>query len=105
MPGAVRFVHDSLTSADMIVPDGNLVLTLAPDNVSNATLTAENGERLYTVSTDHAEKTVTTVRNAKDEVLATLEWRDVLPDRVTLGDGKQISIGDWMKKSMIPFKE
>ncbi|GJE96542.1 hypothetical protein PsYK624_127390 [Phanerochaete sordida] len=89
----------------MIVPDGTLVLTLAPDNVSNATLTAEDGTVLYTVSTAHGDKTTTSVRNASDEVLATLEWRDVLPDRVAVGGAKQISMGDWMKRSMIPFKD
>ena len=59
----------------------NLALTLTPDNVSNTILVTEDGGRLYTVTTEHGEKaTVTQVRNSKDEVIASLEWRDVLPD-------------------------
>ena len=91
----------------MIVPAENLSLALTPDNVSNTTLISEeDGQRLYTVITEHTKKTtVTSVRNAEDEIIASLEWRDVLPDKVTIRDKKTILMTEWMKRSVIPFKE
>ena len=94
----------------MNVPDVQadeiLVLTLTPDNPCNTTLVSHTGQILYIVSTEHTKKTTTTtVRNANQEVIASLEWRDVRPDRVTFGDKKDVSLADWMKKSIIPFKE
>lgn len=91
----------------MIVPAQNLELALTPDNVSNTTLISEeDGQRLYTVITEHTKKaTVTSVRNAEDEVIASLEWRDVLPDKVIIGERKPMSMTEWMKRSVIPFKE
>ena len=82
-----------------------LSLFLSNDNVSNCTLSTEDGTVFYTVYTEHTPKTVTQVRNAEDEVIASLEWRDNLPDRVTLGENKAKSLGDWMKKSIMPFNQ
>lgn len=91
--------------SNMIVAE-NLALTLSPDNVSNTTLVSETGERLYIVITEHTKKdTITTVRNARDDVIASLEWRDVLPDRVIFGDTKPTSMAEWMRRSVIPFKD
>ena len=82
------------------------VLTLTPDNVKNCTITDALGVLVYSVATEYTGKaTFTRVRNAKDEIIATLEWRDVLSDKVTIGDRKPMSLGDWMKKSLIPYKE
>ena len=82
------------------------VLTLTPDNVKNCTITDALGVIVYTVATEFTGKaTFTRVRNAKDEIIATLEWRDVLSDKVTIGDRKSVSLSDWMKKSLIPYKE
>lgn len=90
----------------MIIPEENLTLTLTPNNVSNTTLISEDGRRLYTVITEHTKKaTVTSVRNFRDEVIASLEWRDVLPDKVTIGERKPVLMTEWMKRSVIPFKE
>lgn len=88
------------------VPEENLTLTLQPDNVSNTVLVSESGEQMYSVFTEHSKKaTVTSIRNSKDEIIASLEWRDVLPDKVTVGERKPMLMTDWMKRSMIPFKE
>lgn len=90
----------------MIVLEENLALALTPDNVSNTTLVSEAGECFYTVCTEHRKKeTVTSVRNARDEVIASLEWRDVLPDKVAIGSNKPILMTEWMKRSIVPFKE
>lgn len=92
----------------MILPDVHdiLTLTLTLDNPCNTTLVSQTGVNLYSVSTESTKKTTTTtVRNASGEVIASLEWRDVRPDRVTYGSKKDISLADWMEKSIIPFKE
>lgn len=85
---------------------GSLSLTLTPDNPSNTTLVAQTGETLYSVVTEHTKKaTFTQVRNANGDVVAFSEWRDVLPDKVTFGDKKPVSLADWMRQSIVPFKE
>ena len=90
----------------MLLPDELVTFTLKPDNPSNCTLTLPSGKAAYSVITEHSKKgTTTQIRNAQDEIIAYSEWRDVLPDKVTVGDKKPMSLNDWMKKSMIPFKE
>ncbi|OSD06307.1 hypothetical protein PYCCODRAFT_919508 [Trametes coccinea BRFM310] len=80
-------------------------LTLSPDNPCNTVILNDDGKPLYTVHTEHTKSaSVTYVRNAADEhVLASLEWRDVLPDRVTLGDKGPMSVRDWLHTSLVPF--
>lgn len=90
----------------MPASETNLSLILNPDSVSNTTITTESGEHLYTVKTEHGKKaSMTYVRNASDEVIASLEWRDALPDKVTIAANKPMLMTSWMKRSMIPFKE
>ena len=56
------------------------------------------------VTSDAASELTLVVGNApRGELLAALEWRDVLSDRVTLGQGKQIKLSEWLKKSVVPF--
>ncbi len=87
-------------------PSDVLVLTLAPDNPTNTSITNAAGDVLYTVVTDHLKRsTWTQVRDADDEVIGSLEWRDVLADRVRIGDRKPMSLWDWLRKSPVPFKE
>ncbi|GJE94564.1 hypothetical protein PsYK624_107340 [Phanerochaete sordida] len=81
-------------------------LTFSPDNPCNTTITSSEGDVLYNVVTEITKKTTyTQVRDADDEVIASLEWREMLSDRVTIGDRRPVPFSDWMKKSMIPFKE
>ena len=81
-------------------------LTFTPDNPCNTTITSADGEVLYSVVTEHAKKTTfTQVRDVDDEVIGSLEWKEVLADRVTIGHGRSMSFTDWMKKSLVPFKE
>ncbi len=90
----------------MILPDSTLSLTLTPDNPSNTTLVTQNGETLYMVITESTKKAMfTLVRNAKEELIASLEWRGVLSDKVTFGDKKPVTMFEWMKRSLVPFKE
>ena len=81
------------------------ILTFTPDNPSNTTITAPNGDVLYTVSTEHGKHSVTSVHDKQGVVIATLEWHDNLSDKVAIRDGPKVSYSDWMKKSHIPFKE
>ena len=87
--------------------DGSpLILTLSPDNPTNTSITNAAGDVIYSVTTDYARKaTFTQVRDANDEILGSLEWKDVIADRVRIGNGNAMSLWDWMKKSPVPFKE
>ncbi|KAI0749592.1 hypothetical protein C8Q80DRAFT_1218717 [Daedaleopsis nitida] len=78
-------------------------LTLSPDNPSNGSVYDEDGKALYRVYTEHGKATFTHVENADEDVLASLEWRDVLPDRVTLGKKGPMSLRDWLRTSLVPF--
>ncbi|KAI0360162.1 hypothetical protein OH77DRAFT_1434456 [Trametes cingulata] len=78
-------------------------LVLSPDNPCNAAVIDEQGKQLYTVYTEHGKTTVTHVKNADDEVIASLEWRDVLPDKVTVGNKGPMSLRDWLHTTLVPF--
>jgi hypothetical protein len=87
-------------------PEEVTVFTLRPDNPCNTTITRSSGDAQYSIVTENTSKsTFTTVRNAGDEVIGSLEWKDVLSDRVTIGSSRPVSLGDWIKKSKVPFKE
>ena len=81
------------------------VLTLSPDNPSNTTIFDADNKALYTVHTEHTKAATTTrVQNAEDVELAALEWREVLPDKVTLAGGKgPMSLREWLRTSLVPF--
>ena len=79
------------------------VLTLASDNVSNTSISTENGALLYKVETTAEKSTfgtniVTRVYSASGSELASLEWHDFRDDKVTVGDKKQMAIGKWLRK-------
>ncbi|KAH9850261.1 hypothetical protein C2E23DRAFT_735357 [Lenzites betulinus] len=80
-----------------------LTLTLSPDNPSNTVVLDPDGKELYNVYTEHGKATVTHVQNADEKILASLEWRDVLPDKVTLMNKSPMSIRDWLHTSLVPF--
>ena len=92
----------------MTVPGAEEIttLTLTPDNPTNTTITRAPGDIVYSIVTEDTNKArFTTIRDAGDDIIGSLEWRDVLPDRVMVGTGRPISIWEWLKKSKIPFKE
>lgn len=78
-------------------------LTLTRDNPSNTAILDPDDKLLYTVNTTHGKATITHVLNADEEELASLEWRDVLPDKVTLGNKAPTSLRDWLHTSLVPF--
>ena len=79
--------------------------TLEPDNPSNTEVRDADRKVLYTAETVFpGSKTLTHVRDGDGELLATLEWRDILSDKVTFrGETKSKSVGDWLKKGLTPF--
>ncbi|PIL29770.1 hypothetical protein GSI_07975 [Ganoderma sinense ZZ0214-1] len=88
----------------MSSPAATATLTLTPDNVSNAAIYDVSGEALYTISTQLGWLTSTTqVKNVDGEVVAMLEWRDVLPNRLTLGKRPPTSLHDWLQTSRVPY--
>ena len=82
-------------------------LILQPDNPCNTTITdSDSGEILYTVTTTHPEhKTITVIKNADGDTIASSEWRDVQSDIITLGNSKPVPSSTWLRKNMMPFKE
>lgn len=85
--------------------DDATTFRLTPGNPCNTTITSPNGDILYRVHTEFTPKTITHVKNANDEEIGTLEWRETLSDRVTIKGGEAMSFSSWMHKSHIPFKE
>lgn len=83
------------------------VLMFSAYNPCNCTITdGETSETLYIVETQHNDtKTVTYVRDGDGMNLATLEWRDIRSDLVTLGSAPPFSQRSWLRKSLIPMKE
>ena len=82
-------------------------LILQPDNPCNTVIAdSDSGEILYTVTTTHpGYKTVTAIKNADGDTIASSEWRDVQSDIITLGNNKPVPSSTWLRKSMVPFKE
>ena len=81
-------------------------LTFTPDNPCNTIITSPSGKVLYRVETDASQKEpVTEVSDVADELIASLEWRNVSSDKVILKGKEPVAFNDWMKKSHIPFKE
>nr|VWO99783.1 Zn(2)-C6 fungal-type domain-containing protein [Ganoderma boninense] len=73
--------------------------TLFPDDPANTTIsdTGPDGTALYTVSTRRRwNGTTTYIANVHGEVLASLERRFILDDRIILGRNQPISLRDWI---------
>lgn len=85
-------------------PPPVVTLTLAPDDVLNATLQDAEGAALYSVSTAMGlYATTTQVKRSNGEILATVQWREMLPNRLTLGKKPSTSLNSWLQTSQVPF--
>ncbi|RDB25873.1 hypothetical protein Hypma_006811 [Hypsizygus marmoreus] len=81
-------------------------LVFEPDNPCNTTITdSETGKIVYQVATEHGKETVTRVKNADGDTIASWEWRDVRSDIITLGNGTPTPVSSWLRKSLMPFKD
>jgi len=83
-------------------------LTLTPDNPSNTTITSEDGKTLYVVSSQMGRQgTIVRICDPRGAVIATVEYRATGSPltRLTLGGRKPVSLGSWLNKSLIPFKD
>ncbi len=79
--------------------------TFEHDNPCDTRILDEHRKVVYSVITDHGLKPSTHIRNAQEEVIAWSEWRDVLPDKITLGSGRPMSLSSWLHRSLTPLKE
>ena len=80
------------------------ILTLDPDCPWNCTLDDPQGHIVYDVRTvAKTDTNYTFIRDASDKVLATLRWREVLPDMIMLAEGHFMSVNTWLKRSLVPF--
>jgi hypothetical protein len=81
-----------------------LTLILDPDCPWNCTLDDPEGYIIYDVKTAiKTETNYTFIRDGSDQVIATLKWRDVLPDMIMITEGQFMSVNSWLKKSLMPF--
>ena len=85
-------------------PLATVILILTPDDASNATIYDASGEAVYTVTTQLGWSASTTqAENISGEVVAMVEWRDVLPNRLTLGKKPPTSLRNWLQTSLVPY--
>lgn len=90
-------VHTSLSLQLQMSPRTATTFTLSPDDPSNATIYDAGGRALYTVSTRQRwSGTATYVMNVNGAALASLEERDLLPNRVILGRSPPIPLRNWL---------
>jgi Family of unknown function (DUF6593) len=102
----------SLTSTSQATlvspPTAVLTYTLTNDNPLNTSLvdfSSEYPRPAYKVETHvSSSKTITTVRNSEEDVIASLEWRESFPDKVTIGDKPSVSLNSWMKPGLLPLR-
>jgi len=91
----------SYLDSKLSVDSGGLVLELTQDSPTHTNIIPVGGDKpLYTVSTQYAEKKnpTTIVFDSSGNLLASLEWRNVLADIVRYGDekAKPLRITSWM---------
>lgn len=64
------------------------------------------GYVLYDVNTFlQGDTNYTVIRDEHDETIATVRWRDVLPDQIMLRMGTFVSLSNWLKKSIMPMNK
>ncbi|TFK75124.1 hypothetical protein BDN72DRAFT_892477 [Pluteus cervinus] len=89
-----------------------ICLVLKPDHPCNTSITeGSSGKILYTVNTevipqDHsAPRTVTFVRRASGDLVASFEWKGFKSDLVAFGEEEPMVASNWLKKSSLLFRE
>ncbi|KAK0204761.1 hypothetical protein DFS33DRAFT_691339 [Desarmillaria ectypa] len=87
--------------------NASLILTLQPNNPCNTTITDQDddGKIIYEVYTRYEPSTITFVKNAAGDVIASWEWREFRSDIITLGGASPTPVSSWLKKSIVPFKD
>ena len=98
----------STSESTLVAQPDLLTYTLTNDNPTNTSLvnlSLESPRPAYTVETEiSSSKTITTVRNSEEVIIASLQWRETLPDKVTLGDKASLSLNRWMKSGLLPLR-
>lgn len=87
-------IHPSIES------EPGTVLIFDPDNMKKTTISLRGSNRpLYDVDTDKS-LTHTYIRRSSDNVpLASLERREIIPDKITLGGAPAVNVNKWLKSS------
>ena len=81
-----------------------LTLSLHPDCHWNCTLDNPDDFIVHDVRTVVKMQTnYTFIRNASDQVIATVRWKDVLPDMIMLTEGSFMSVNSWLTRILVPF--
>ncbi|KDQ14297.1 hypothetical protein BOTBODRAFT_32768 [Botryobasidium botryosum FD-172 SS1] len=94
--------YTALDSQATLVPKEGLTLIFSKDNPNNTILSSPSGKALYVVTSDFDGKNpITTFSRGDGEVLATLEWRDIFSDKITIGDQPQMDVPKWLKSGGI----
>lgn len=81
-----------------------LTLTLDSDCPWKTELVDTEGNVLYDIKTSfNGDTNYTVIRNDRDEILATLRWREFFPDQIMRNGGRFVSENSWLKKSLVPM--
>ena len=77
------------------------------DNPCNTTIVDHDGNVFYTVVTEFPSSgnPLTRVQNGIGKLVAEWKWGDVRSDVLTIRGRPEAPASDWLKKSIIPFRE
>jgi len=80
-------------------------LTLESDCPWKTAIIDDTGCTVYDVKTAfHEDSNYTAIRNERYEIIATLRWRDFLPDQIMFdGCAEFVSLNSWLKRSKVPM--
>jgi len=96
-------------SETTLVAPTTLTYMLTNDNPSSTSLLdiftpSENDKPAYKAFTEFTgSKTVTKVTNAEGDIIASLEWREMLPDKVAIRNKPSVNLSSWMKSGLLPL--
>lgn len=81
-----------------------LTLTLESDCPWKTAIVDGRGCTIYDVKTAfHEDSNYTAIRNGQYEIIATLRWRDFLPDQIMFDGCDFVSLNTWLKRSKVPM--
>jgi len=80
-------------------------LILESDCPWKTAIVDERGCTVYDVKTAfHEDSNYTAIRNERYEIIATLRWRDLLPDQIMFGEVAEfVSLNTWLKRNKMPM--
>ncbi|KDQ21157.1 hypothetical protein BOTBODRAFT_194017 [Botryobasidium botryosum FD-172 SS1] len=82
-----------------LVPLDGVVLAFSNDNPLHTILSSPHGVNYVIETQSKGPKAWTTYSRDNGDVLATLEWRDTLSDKITIGDGPSTRLSKLFRRS------